>query len=43
MHNHFFSKVKTTVLNNSPSEQVPQYGVIHQTGDEGCDFVFPKQ
>ncbi|NJM15223.1 MAG: caspase family protein [Bacteroidales bacterium] len=33
-----FASFKTAVLNNSPN--VPQYGEIKNTGDEGGDFIF---
>ena len=36
-----FSSFKIAVLNNSPN--VPQYGEIKDTGDEGGDFVFVKR
>ena len=33
-----FAKIRPTILNNSTTE--PLYGVIHNTGDEGGEFVF---
>jgi len=36
-----FSSFKIAILNNSPN--VPQYGEIKDTGDEGGDFVFVKK
>jgi Caspase domain/Glucodextranase, domain B len=36
-----FSSFKIAVLNNSPN--VPQYGEIKDTGDEGGDFIFIKR
>ena len=36
-----FSSFKVAVLNNSPN--VPQYGEIKDTGDEGGDFIFVKR
>jgi len=36
-----FSSFKNAVLNNSPN--IPQYGEIKDTGDEGGDFVFVKR
>jgi hypothetical protein len=36
-----FSSFKIAVLNNSPN--VPQYGEIKDTGDEGGDFIFVKK
>ena len=38
-----FNKFKIAVINNSANGQVPQYGVIHQSDDEGGDFVFLKK
>ncbi|WP_258105206.1 caspase family protein [Marinoscillum sp. MHG1-6] len=38
-----FRKFKIAVINNSSDGQVPQYGAIAQTGDEGGDFVFLKR
>ena len=38
-----FYKFKTAVINNSPNSQVPQFGVIQNTGDEGGDFIFIKK
>ncbi|MGD0584012.1 MAG: caspase family protein [Bacteroidales bacterium] len=36
-----FSNLKTAVMNNS--NNVPQYGVIQNVGDEGGDFIFVKR
>ena len=36
-----FSSFREAVLNNSPN--IPQYGVIQNTGDEGGDFIFIKR
>jgi len=36
-----FGSFKVAVLNNSPN--VPQYGEIKDTGDEGGDFIFIKR
>ncbi len=36
-----FNNFREAVLNNSPN--VPQYGVIQDTGDEGGDFIFMKR
>lgn len=36
-----FSSFREAILNNSPN--VPQYGVIQNTGDEGGDFIFIKR
>ncbi len=38
-----FSSFKTAVINNSPNGQMPQFGEIRDTGDEGGDFVFIKK
>lgn len=38
-----FRSFKTAVINNSPNGQVPQYGPIAQTGDEGGDFIFLRR
>lgn len=35
-----FSKFKIAVMNNSITEQIPQYGKVHNAGDEGGDFIF---
>ena len=37
-----FSLFKEAVIYNSPIEQVPQYGVVQQAGDEGGDFIFVR-
>jgi hypothetical protein len=36
-----FSSMREAVLNNSPN--IPQYGVIQDSGDEGGDFIFIKR
>jgi hypothetical protein len=38
-----FVSFRTAVINNSPIKQVPQYGEIRESGDEGGDFVFIKK
>ncbi|MEQ9231398.1 MAG: hypothetical protein RIF46_12010, partial [Cyclobacteriaceae bacterium] len=38
-----FRNFKIAVINNSPTGQVPQYGPIVQTGDEGGDFIFLRR
>lgn len=38
-----FASFKIAVINNSPDEQVPQYGEVKETGDEGGDFIFIKK
>ncbi|SMG13586.1 Caspase domain-containing protein [Marivirga sericea] len=35
-----FNSFKIAVINNSKNGQVPQYGAIYQSGDEGGDFIF---
>jgi len=39
--NELFNSFREAVLNNSPN--IPQYGVIQDTGDEGGDFIFIKR
>lgn len=36
-----FSRLRTAVLNNTPN--VPQYGEVKNTGDEGGDFIFIRK
>ncbi|MBN1183027.1 MAG: caspase family protein [Bacteroidales bacterium] len=36
-----FSSLKTAVVNNSPN--IPQFGEISNTGDEGGDFIFIRK
>lgn len=38
-----FSSMRQAVINNSPNGQIPQFGEIRETGDEGGDFVFMKR
>lgn len=38
-----FTSFRTAVINNSPVNQIPQFGEIRQSGDEGGDFVFIKR
>jgi hypothetical protein len=38
-----FASFKIAVINNSPQNQVPQFGEIKETGDEGGDFIFIKK
>lgn len=38
-----FSSLRQAVINNSPNAQVPQFGEIRETGDEGGDFVFVRR
>jgi len=35
-----YTSMRQAVINNSPTSQKPLYGVIHQSGDEGGDFIF---
>jgi len=38
-----YVEIRDPVINNSPLKQKPLYGVIHQTGDEGGDFIFIRR
>ena len=38
-----FASFKLAVINNSPQDQVPQFGEVKETGDEGGDFIFVKK
>ncbi len=38
-----FASFKSAVINNSPNGQVPQFGEIRETGDEGGDFIFVRK
>jgi hypothetical protein len=38
-----FARMRTAVINNSPTRQVPQFGEIRETGDEGGDFIFVRR
>jgi len=38
-----FASFKLAVINNSPEDQVPQFGEIKETGDEGGDFIFIRK
>ena len=38
-----FYDLKISVINNSSNGQVPQYGVIRQTDDQGGAFIFLKR
>ena len=38
-----FASFKIAVINNSPTRQVPQFGEIRETGDEGGDFLFIRK
>ena len=38
-----YVNMKDAVINNSPTNQTPQFGVIGSAGDEGGDFVFVRR
>ncbi|HMB90558.1 MAG TPA: caspase family protein [Rhodothermales bacterium] len=38
-----FTSLRDPVINNSPLQQVPQFGVVRETGDEGGEFVFRRR
>jgi len=38
-----FYSFKTAVINNSANNQIPQFGEIRETGDEGGDFIFVRK
>ena len=38
-----FSSFRQAVISNSRNNQVPQFGEIRETGDEGGDFVFERK
>ena len=38
-----FISFKRAVINNSPTNQIPKFGEIHNTGDEGGDFIFVRK
>ena len=38
-----FASFKTAVINNSSNGQVPQFGEVKSTGDEGGDFIFIRK
>jgi hypothetical protein len=38
-----FRSMQEAVTNNSPNEQIPQFGVIGEAGDEGGNFIFIKR
>lgn len=38
-----FASLRAAVINNSITEQVPQYGTIFGCGDEGGDFIFTRK
>ncbi|MBS1544975.1 MAG: caspase family protein, partial [Bacteroidetes bacterium] len=38
-----FSGIRREVIERSPNNQVPQYGEVGQTGDEGGEFIFIRK
>ena len=38
-----FANLRVAVIHNSPNSQVPQYGVIFGSGDQGGDFLFVRK
>jgi len=38
-----FLEFKDAVIQNSPTNQAPRFGVIHNSGDEGGDFIFIRK
>jgi hypothetical protein len=38
-----YSTLRIAVINNSANGQVPQFGEIKESGDEGGDFIFIKK
>lgn len=38
-----FASFKIAVINNSSNGQVPQFGEVKETGDEGGDFIFIRK
>ena len=38
-----FSYIRPKVIERSPNNQVPQYGEVGQTGDEGGEFIFIRK
>jgi len=38
-----FSSFRQAVINNSPIDQVPQFGEIREADDEGGDFIFIRR
>jgi tetratricopeptide (TPR) repeat protein len=38
-----YSRIKPAVISNSPNNQIPQFGILPQVGDEGGNFVFRKK
>ena len=40
---NLFTLLRDPVINNSPLHQIPQFGVVRETGDEGGEFVFRRR
>ncbi|HAL56765.1 MAG TPA: hypothetical protein DCP63_09885 [Bacteroidetes bacterium] len=40
---NLFASFRQAVINNSPIKQIPQFGEIRETGDEGGDFIFVRR
>ena len=38
-----YIQLKEPVMNNSPANQIPLYGVIREANDEGGDFIFVRR
>jgi tetratricopeptide (TPR) repeat protein len=38
-----YARIKPSVISNSPNNQIPQFGILPQVGDEGGNFVFRKK
>ena len=38
-----YSRIKPSVISNSPNNQIPQFGILPQVGDQGGNFVFRKK
>ena len=38
-----YGRIKPSVISNSPNNQIPQFGILPQVGDEGGNFVFRKR
>jgi len=38
-----YAQLKKAVIYNSPNQQVPQFGVLPMTGDEGGNFIFKRR
>lgn len=38
-----YNRIKPSVISNSPNNQIPQFGILPQVGDEGGNFVFRRK